>query len=329
MTRFRLLAIIAASALAGSGWLIAADAAAGATQVARWKDGKAGAFMLMFDDSVPSDVKNVVPELTRRHLTGTFYINPAAGHYLAFKDAWEKQIPATGMEYANHTMTHSGARDEANAEEEIGGCTDAIMRIVPSAKPRLISFGRPGVKQGAWNITDAQLAPILARHHLVERPPFGGHGAAINLKTVDDLVRLAEQAQAKGEAQYVVFHGVGGDWITFPLSDFVTFLDRLAPMADKLWIAGAIAVHKYETERDASEVEVLGASADAIRVVLKAKTDPAFYDAPLTLVTRVPTAWKRCAILHGATRTEAVPVDGALRYEALPDGEPIEIARRE
>ncbi len=43
----------------------------------------------MFDDSVPSHVKNVVPELTKRGFTGTFYVNPGAGHYAVNRQAWE------------------------------------------------------------------------------------------------------------------------------------------------------------------------------------------------------------------------------------------------
>ena len=43
----------------------AADAP-GATSVMKWKDGKKAVFLLMFDDSAPSAVKTVVPELKKR-----------------------------------------------------------------------------------------------------------------------------------------------------------------------------------------------------------------------------------------------------------------------
>ncbi len=54
----------------------------GPTRIARWKDDKACAFILMFDDSMPSHVKHVVPELTERGPTGTFYVNQGTGHVL-------------------------------------------------------------------------------------------------------------------------------------------------------------------------------------------------------------------------------------------------------
>src|SRR5436190_11036009 len=82
----------------------------GTTKIAKWKDDKACAFILMFDDSITSHVKNVIPELTKRGFTGTFYINPGAGHYLGSKQVWEKDIPAAGFELANHTLTHKGGK---------------------------------------------------------------------------------------------------------------------------------------------------------------------------------------------------------------------------
>ena len=89
----------------------------------------------MFDDSMPSHVKNVVPELKKRGLGATFYVNPGKGEWAAFKTAWEKDIPATpGMEYGNHTHTHQGIVSMENGEQEIARCNDAIAKVFPDRK---------------------------------------------------------------------------------------------------------------------------------------------------------------------------------------------------
>src|ERR1043165_8143557 len=62
----------------------------GTTRVATWKDDKQAAFMLMFDDSCQTHVKNAIPELVKRGMVGTFYLNPGSGHYAALKNNWEK-----------------------------------------------------------------------------------------------------------------------------------------------------------------------------------------------------------------------------------------------
>src|SRR3954463_7310943 len=165
MTHFRknILAVFSTVMFLSSFMLHAADTN-GSTRIAKWKDDKKAAFMLFFDDSMPSHVKNVVPELKARGLTATFYVNPGKGEWQLFKEKWEKEIPAAGMEYGNHTFTHKGVKDMADAEQEFGKCNEVILGIHPDRKsPRLISFGIPGVAKGAWNISDAQMKELYQK----------------------------------------------------------------------------------------------------------------------------------------------------------------------
>ena len=325
--RVLFLAVCAGAAMSGPVLSVVGTEEIGKTRIARWKDDKRAAVLLMFDDSVPSHVKNVVPALKKRDMTATFYVNAGTGHWQALRDAWEKKIPAEGMEYGNHTMTHKGARDVAHAEEEIRESNEVILGLFAGKQPRLLSYGQPGVPKGAWNITDDQLKPILAKYHLVHRPKF--QMAAVHLKTADDMTRLVDAAVAKGSCECVLFHGVGGDWISVPLEVFTALLDKLTAERDRVWVAGHIAAHQYETERDAADVKLLEAGDLAIRLQLTSKADPQFYDFPLTLVTQVPPAWKHCQIAQGAKKSAATPVGGAVRYEAVPNGPPIAIEPRE
>jgi len=318
--------LLAALALGGAQSGRAEEAAQpGATQVARWKDGKQAAFLLMFDDSSPTHVKNVVPELKKRGLTGTFYINPGAGHYKASKDAWEKEFPAAGMEYANHSLTHTGARDVAHFDGELAACNEVIAKAFPDRKmPRLISFGKPGVKPEQWRISDAELRELLAKHHLVDRPTFDGHGAAIHFKTGADMLKLVDRALAKGTMECIIFHGVGGDWISMPLPDFIALLDGLAARKDQLWVTDHISAHQYETERSSAEVKVVEAGVKQVRLTLSCKAAPEFYDLPLTLNTQVPAAWRQCQITQGG-RKQTAAAQGVVQYAAVPGGDEIVI----
>ena len=170
----------------------------GGTQVARWPDQRTAAFLLMFDDSWPSHFQVAAPELAKRGLTATFYINPGKGEYKAFAKEWEQNVWRMGMAYGDHTMTHKGVHSLEEAEQEIGGCADVIRRLVPGSTNRLVSYGQPGVGEGHWTITPDQLNDLLARHRLVSRPDFKGHGAVYHLKTTDDILALADRAiQAK------------------------------------------------------------------------------------------------------------------------------------
>lgn len=301
----------------------AAAAEPGSTRIARWLDDKQAAFVLMFDDSTPSQVKHAVPELVQRGLVATFYVNPGKGEWQALRAAWEREIPAAGMEYGNHTMSHKGVSDLDHAEREIGGCNAIITELFPDRVPKLISFAKPGVPKEAWAITPEQMQTVLARHHLVERPPFRGHGAMIHHKTGEEMGRLVDQALANGDMGYIVYHGVGGDWISTPLSEFTAFLDHLVSQRERLWITGHAKAHAYVTERDSARVEVLESSPEAIRLALVCEADPAWYDQPLTLVTQVPDAWSDCVVVQGGRTAAATATDGRLRYQAVPGPEPV------
>lgn len=306
-------------------FLNAEDGGPGATRIAHWKDDKVGAFMLMFDDSAPSQVKFAIPELVKRQMVGTFYINAGSGQYKNLKEDWEKKILPLGMEYANHTFTHAGAKDLANLDEEVSRCNDAILALISPGKPHLVSFGIPGVAKGAWNVTDAEIAQVLNKYHLIERPPVGGHFATIDLKTADDMFKFAQQAIDTGSAQFVIFHGVGGDWLTASLPEYTALLDKLVAVKDKLWIAGHISVHQYQVEREVASVQAKDAGGKKFSVTLSCKADPVFYDAPLTLITRVPSTWKKCHVVQGTVSSDVPVTKGAIMYDAVPGTQPVVI----
>lgn len=289
----------------------------GATKIMKWKDGKRAVFMLGFDDSCESHIRNAIPELKKRGMVGTFYINPGNGPYKNKQSAWEKDVPAAGMELANHTFKHNGALTVAEFEKELTLCNDVINKAYPDRKqPRLISYGPPGVPKEKWGITQAEMKPVLAKLNLIERPSFWG--PPFHQKSKEEVLKVVDQALAKGDMGYLDFHGVGGDWLVTPMDWFIPLLDKLDANRDLIWVTDPISWHKYLTERKAAEAKTLAADAKQIRVQLACTADPALYDLPLTLATRVPPEWKSCTVTQGAAKSTVPAVNGVVRYSALP-----------
>ena len=299
----------------------------GTARVAQWKDDKKSAFMLMFDDSIPSAFKVVIPELQKRNMVATFYINPGQDHYQKNIDKWEKEIPTfPGMAYGNHTMAHLGYADGATAEADLAAVNAVIYKAFPGKEPRLVSFGRPGVPKAKWTVSEEDFKKALAKNNLIERPNFWQHGAMYDpVKTSDDMLKLVDKGLAAGTAEYLIFHGVGGDWVVTPTEMFTTFLDGLAAKRDQIWITDHISAHKYETERKSAKLTVAQSSDKQIQLELKSEADPTLYDLPLTLVAQVSATWKRCQVVQGATKTMVTSVDGRVQFEALPGGGSITI----
>lgn len=305
----------------------------GQTRIARWKDDRAAAFLLMFDDSAPSHWQVALPELVKRNMIATFYINPGKAEYQKFAKKWEVDMLQNGMVLANHTMTHRGVKNAEHAETELGDCAKVIRAITKQTK--LISYGQPGVGPNDWNITKEETDALLKRHRMIDRPPFKGHGAVYHMQTAEQMLALADKAVAAKGLEYIVFHGVQRiepDWgyqDFWPLKQeiFFALLDGLKERRDKgqLWITDHITAHQYETERDQAETRVISASGGSIQLELKCAADPELYDLPLTLVTKVPPAWKSATVKQGAATQTIAVANGEVRFDAKPNAEPIEI----
>ncbi|WP_425614379.1 polysaccharide deacetylase family protein [Anatilimnocola sp. NA78] len=307
----------------------------GATRVARWKDDRTAAFLLMFDDSWPSHWQVAVPEMAKRGLIGTFYICPGKGEYEKFTQVWEEKVWKQGMVYGNHTMTHKGVKDYTTADYEIGECARIIRKISPGKADRLVSYAQPGVQASDWNLSAEGLTELLKKHHLIDRPPFTDHGAVYHLKTAPDMLALADKAIANQGMEYVIIHGVERikpDWgyqDFWPLKQEVFFqlLDGLQQRSDNgsLWITDHISQHQYEVERTSAAVKVLAASERLIRLELTTEADPRYYDLPLTLITQVPPTWKHAVVTQGDKSIEVAVERGKLRFDAVPGGGVIQV----
>lgn len=318
-----LLLLLAAAVLA---------AADGDTRIATWQDDRTAAFLIMFDDGWPSHWQVAAPELQKRGLVATFYINPAKGEYAKFPKEWDK-VRAMGMVMANHTMTHQGAATPEAGVKEIENCQKALYALQPEPASRLISFGMPGVKE--WKLPPEQHRATLKANNLIDRPTFNDHGAVYHLQTTAQMIALADKAIAAKGMEYLVIHGVERivpdwkyqDFWALKQDVFLPLLDALNERAERgdLWITDHISWHKYQAERTAANVTVLANDTKLIRLELTATTNPALYDLPLTLVTRVPAAWTQAVVKQGATASTVAVADGSVRFRAKPGGGPIEL----
>jgi len=290
-------------------------AASTTTEILRWKDGKKGVFFMGFDDSTPTSMSKVIPELQKRKMTATFYTVPGSAWHKKNQELWDHPLP--GVEYGNHTYTHKGVASREELEGELRRANDEIARCFPDRKlPRLISFGKPGGVP--WSLTPDETRAVLAKFNLIWRPDFRGYPGQI--KTVEELAALPAKAVAEGGMEYVYFHGVDGDWLSTPWDVFTALLDALEKERNELWITDPVSWHQYATERDSTKIKLLESTLTKLRIGLESSLDVQLYNLPLTLSTRVPAGWSECTVTQGE-RSRKVPVrSGIIVYDALPGG---------
>lgn len=296
-------------------------AAIGPARIAKFAGGAEGAVSLQFDDSMNSQLENAVPLLNARGLRATFFINPARPQHQAHRQQWEVEVPKRGHELANHTQHHSGVRDVAEAEREIGECS-AVLRRVYGGKPRLMTFGRPGGVP--WEVPEAQLEPIYRKYRLV---------SAIDRAFFDekdlDPVSFAERARRDRSWVQIGMHGTGGEWLNTSVPTLTRLLDYLSGHRRQIWTAPTIEVVKYVRERDSASTPVLKA-VGTDRFEVSVQCEPAkvetyglaftdLYDQPLTVEVEVPDTWRSVVLPQGRVATRFDGTKTMALVEVLPN----------
>jgi len=306
----------------------------GDTRVANWKDDKVAAFSLNFDDSMPSHVDNAIPALKARGLTGTFFVNPEKSHFQDNEQFWQNLLNE-GQEMAPHTMNHNGASSYDEAVYEIGESAKYVWDVygVPHYTELHAYASGGGVtwtgltREQRLEIDDSFL--MINRYHYDTSEPHwhsdrlprskGGNTSA------SSLISFFDGAVSEGKWEAILFHGVGGGWISIDLDQFITFVDYLETKNNTVWIGPWINVYKYDMERFSAQVQVLQSTNDTIKLRLSSDIaasgfithDVNLYNEPLTLITQVP--WSSVTVTQGSSSKTYTTSNGEVMYEALPN----------
>ena len=211
----------------------------GASSVCRWKDNKTCAFSMGADDSIHSQLDFMIPEMLKRGFAGTFWINPGRGTPGERGFCWESRrdewldAAKKGIDFANHTVYHVGARYYAEAEYEIGECARIIWAANPPQKLQLFERGGGTV----WKIGEEELARLLAKYHCVEGRGGGSEDLAWDnayVPNAADFRGYVDAAIAEGSWHHLVCHGCGpeAEWLPTSGPAFIALLDYLVEKQD-------------------------------------------------------------------------------------------------
>lgn len=228
-----------------------------------WPPGKVAGVSLTYDDALRSQLDIAVPALDRHHLVGTFFLTEGAR---STAEAW-RGLLARGHELAAHTMLHpcdgaqswvqkgralqdyDAARMTAELNESVGllkslgnargpytfaypcGSTwigQAHESYIPLVRP-LFSAAR-GVGSGAID---------PATETFDNAPAISGD------KSAEELISLVEQAEKDGRWLVLMFHGVGGDYLSVSAEAHEKLLAHLESRRATIWTDTFVALSTY------------------------------------------------------------------------------------
>jgi hypothetical protein len=266
---------------------------------------------------------HTVPNLVKRGLVASFFINPATNRYGYGIDTWESLAGRVGIELCPHTMNHIGAADYEEADYEIGEAFRTVWKLNPSDKSKLYPFNRGGGTSWPDGYREAVQSkyPVADYSDLAVR--YGGEDDR------KELIAFAKQAMKDDAWHTVLTHGTGPDleWLGIEVSNFEALLDYLATVKDKMWIGNAGEIYKYVMERQTAKVNILQADNNLIQLGLTSDVDPVLFDYPLTLITEVPADWDYCHVNQGKLQSIYPVKSGKVMFEAFPDRGEISLHR--
>jgi len=293
-------------------------------KITRWFDGKAAAVSLRFDDSNPTHILIAVPLLTQHQMVGTFLINPGRDGYKRHKDKWETEAIRGGHEFGNHTMHHRGAKDDEEADYEIGECSKFIWNLFPG-KSKLLAFRSGGGT--TWNI-QKPWSHYNKKWHLVYDEHSLGVGTEGEgyVRSMPQFKERLDQALKSGLWVTFYYHQIGLEkGLGISEAFFREQVEHLRSRRDDLWFAGIAQAHKYQAERRAAKVSIRRLAERRLEIALAAGTDVALYDQALTMELAMTGTWRadrvKVADAQGRvlkTRTAQSEGRQVVRFEVPP-----------
>jgi peptidoglycan-N-acetylglucosamine deacetylase len=247
-------------------------------QPVQWPGQRNAAIVLTYDDAMQSHLDTAIPQLDAVGLKGTFFLN------VRFD---EKGVPrwraaaVNGHELANHTIFHPCPRGSFAMEKQyesenysIAGmlaeiaAMNVLLNAIDGKSARTFATPCGSPRAGGQDYLEELRAAGTIRY--VRDPILDGAVVADPRKldpmrvpsrafderhTAADLIAFAKEVERSGGMGVVLFHGIGGDWLTVSKDAHRQFLAYLKSRERQLWTAPFVTVMDHVTAQKAIAAE--------------------------------------------------------------------------
>jgi peptidoglycan/xylan/chitin deacetylase (PgdA/CDA1 family) len=227
-----------------------------------WPPAKRAAVSLTYDDALKSQLDHALPALASHHLCATFFVTDLARN----DDRW-KSVVSRGHELAAHTMLHpcdaaegwvkkGNALQDYDARRMEAELVDNIALLKSlGAKREPFTFAYPCGSTWIGSSYESY-TPLVRRHFAAARgtaptfavpetESFDNAPAVSGDKSAEELVKLVEGAAEDRAWLILMFHGVGGDFMTVSEDAHEALLAYLERHKDSVWTDTFARVSSY------------------------------------------------------------------------------------
>jgi peptidoglycan/xylan/chitin deacetylase (PgdA/CDA1 family) len=233
-----------------------------------WPDGRQAAIVLTYDDAIrASDLDVAAPQLDKVQLKGTFFL---MGKNVRGDDVprW-RALAASGHELGNHTVNHPclrGTYDMPSQYNSENYSVDVLLTEIGVMNALLTALdGKPEhafatpcghtTAGGQDYITPLRASGLVTFIRDPSVMPASVHGPKIMGNgfvgtSGADMIAWVKQVESAGALGVVVFHGVGGDYLSVTAEAHQQLLEYLATHRNSIWTARYSEAMKHAVQRD-------------------------------------------------------------------------------
>ncbi len=317
-------------------------------EICTWKDDKAAAVSITFDDASYSQYEYAYPVLSKYGFKATFSLvgewtkeqatySAEPGYFEIKKMGWQqiRQLHKAGNEIASHgyrhrrydrrlpldTLAKQMKRNKTLIEQQTGDTCYTIhypysfanKKTALAARKAGFSFGRTGGDSCNKPIPD-NLLLLKSRAILNDTTPnLSGFEKWLAQAHGKWLILMYHHLFPKGskEMRILEYHKVRNTYSLYP----ATFDKQMQMLAQKnYWVAPVKDVGKYIVEREAVKLKTHRCFGRYV-IKLQSKLDKV-YDDPLTIRVKLP--WQKVKVNIGGKEKIYSNTKGEILLEALP-----------
>lgn len=221
-----------------------------------WPHHKKAAIVLTYDDGLRSQLDTAVPQLRRAGLKATFFLT-ADMDYVTLP-RW-RRLAKKGHELGNHSVYHPCINGEDNPLSSDKYTPNAMIREIEVMNRLLFAMDGKTNRSYAYPCTETMVGgkdyvDTLRKFGLVKYARVGGDTGAVITDFVhldplrvpalgledhpplDQVIGFVKAVEQSGGMGVIMFHGVGGDYITTDSEVHQKLLDYLVENRRTIWV---------------------------------------------------------------------------------------------
>jgi peptidoglycan/xylan/chitin deacetylase (PgdA/CDA1 family) len=232
-----------------------------------WPDGQKMAVSLSYDDAIDSQLDNAIPALNRHGLAASFYLTLASPTLQRRLMEW-RTAAEQGHELGNHTIYHPCSAalpdrdwvasyyniDDYMIDEIVHEITvaNSFLHAIDGRTERTLTVPCGDIMAGDESYIPAVRKLFVAIKGFESQDPAFATTWAPAQVTGPELIDRVKAEAGKGTRLYnIIFHGIGGDYLTVSTEAHEQLLQYLVENEKEFWVDSYINIMKYASENSA------------------------------------------------------------------------------